>query len=496
MLNVVWFKRDLRTLDHRPLFEASKHGEILPIYITEPSIWSEKDLSARHYQFVIESLADLSNHLTQLGGQLFMAIAEMEDVLQVIYEYYGPFRLFAHQEHGTPETYARDLRVHKWMKERGLIFEEFQSMGVTRRLTSRNYFQTNWEAFMNGDIVQTPASIEIPNQVPALLTTSLEQLARFQVKGKPIAFGQRGGEMMAHEIFDSFLRERYQTYNLHISKPLQSATSCSRLSPYLAWGNISIRYVVQKSYEALDGNIISFYCKQLEAFISRLHWHCHFIQRIEDETTITTTTLNPAFDSLRDEWDEVAFRKWYFGQTGIPLVDAAMRCLHQTGWLNFRSRAMVVSFVCNTLMLDWRRPALGLAQLFLDYEPGIHFSQMQMQSGSTGFNTIRIYNPIKMGKEHDPDGAFIRQFVHELREVPNDYIHEPWLYPRFAELNYPPPMVDIQQANRKARDVLYSVKKSTTAREHAKKQLEKHGSRMYRTRKRKQPSSEQLEFDL
>lgn len=496
MLQVVWFKRDLRVLDHRPLYEACQCGEVLPIYVVEPFIWAQKDLSARHFQFVLESLYDLSNNLKQLGGKLFVAIAEIEEVLQAIYDCYGAFRLLAHEEHGTPETFARDIRVHKWMSEKKLVFQEFQGMGVTRRLKSRKDFQKNWEAFMSKEPLPIPSSVRVPISVPNLFFTEVDKLNNFEVKGKKLQYGQQGGETIAHEILNSFLQERFKSYSFHISKPLYSFTSCSRLSPYLAWGNVSIRFVVKATRKKLQDGM-AFDCKQLEAFLSRLHWHCHFIQRIEDAPDITIVTINPAFDSIRKDWDEMLFRKWYFGQTGIPLVDAVMRCLHQTGWINFRSRAMIVSFVCNTLWLDWRRPSLGLAQLFLDYEPGIHFSQMQMQAGTTGFNTIRIYNPIKMAKEHDPNGAFIKSFIPELRNLPNKYIHEPWLYPNFASLGYPAPIVDVPKANKRARELLYSIKKSNEARAISKEQLEKHGSRLFRGIKRKKTKSyTQLEFEF
>jgi len=497
MLNVLWFKRDLRIHDHRPLVEASKRGEILPIYIAEPSIWRAPDLSMRHYQFVQESLAVLTGQLNHLGGQLYVAIAEIDDVLQAIYDTYGDFHLFAHEENGTPETFARDLRVHQWMKKRGLPFSEYQGFGVVRGLKSRNDFQKNWEAHMNDDILSAPRQIRLPKRVPAIFSTELATLSHLKLRGRPLKYGQQGGETNAHMWLTSFLSERFKTYNRHISKPLQSRASCSRLSPYLAWGNISIRYVVRQTDEALKSCTHPGRKKQLSAFTARLHWHCHFIQRIEDEPEITTKAINVAFDAVRTEWDEAACQRWFYGKTGIPLVDASMRCLHQTGWINFRSRAMVVSFACNTLMLDWRRPALGLAQLFLDYEPGIHYSQVQMQAGTTGFNTIRVYNPVKMGKDHDPDGAFIRQFIPELTAVPNQYIHEPWLYPAFDTLDYPEPMVDIQTANRHAREVLYSVKRSDSAKTIAQQQFNKHGSRRTKKpKKRQRNTDEQLAFDF
>ncbi|MGP4077446.1 FAD-binding domain-containing protein [Halobacillus sp. K22] len=497
MLHVVWLKRDLRLYDHQPLYEAVQSGEaILPIYIAEPSIWQGQELSARHFQFVKESLIDLQKSFRQKDGSLYTAIAEMEDVLADIHRTFGEFILYAHEENGTPHTYERDLRVHEWMKERGLEFREYQHYGVVRALKSRDNFQDYWEQFMNKPLI--PVSEQIPcvekNEVPDSMTENLEILNDFKVEGKQIETGQVGGERRAHHTFNDFLDNRYQSYHFHISKPMASAESCSRLSPYLAWGNLSMRYAVQKTREKMGES--SKGQKHLKMFMSRLHWHCHFIQRLEDDPSITKHAINPAFDQIRTEWDEEAFTRWYNGQTGIPMIDAAMRALHETGWVNFRSRAMVVSFVCNTLLLDWRKPGHALAGLFLDYEPGIHYSQIQMQSGTTGFNTIRIYNPVKQGIDHDPDGAFIKRFVPELRSIPVSFIHQPWELPNFNDLNYPAPIVDIPSANKKARDLLWSVKQTDEAKSTAQKQLKKHGSRKRREKEQERHTEEQLSLDL
>jgi deoxyribodipyrimidine photo-lyase len=160
-----------------------------------------------------------------------------------------------------------------------------------------------------------------------------------------------------------------------------------------------------------------------------------------------------------------------------------MRALNQHGWINFRMRAMLMSFASYHLWLPWRQSGLSLARKFVDYEPGIHWPQVQMQSGTTGINTLRIYNPVKQGLDHDPHGSFTRAFVRELDAVPDEFIHQPWLWPGASGLAYPPPIVDHVAAAKAARDLLYAVRKSAPHREAAHDIASKHGSRKTRIRK-------------
>jgi deoxyribodipyrimidine photo-lyase len=472
MLQVVWLKRDIRIFDHAPLARAAAAGPVLIFYVLEPSIWQAGDLSKRHLAWVIESLRALEFELGKRNAHILYTVGEMEPILASIYEAYGEFRLLAHEEHGTPWTYARDRKVHQWMKARGLVFEEFQPFGVTRRLPSRNQFNTLWRAYIEQPIIPAPTQFVMGERIPAGFSRDMRAFADVDVPGDWVKAGlaQRGGEHEAHKQLKHFLNGTYRNYLNSISSPSKAERNGSRLSPYLAWGNLSLRYVVQQSEEVLDRGVEQWAQKAMLAFLSRCHWHCHFIQRIEDEPEIATRTINPVFDTIRTEWDEAAFQRWATGTTGVPLIDAGMRALHETGWVNFRMRAILLSFVCNTLMLDWRRPAEHLARLFLDYEPGIHYSQVQMQAGVTGFNTIRIYNPLKQAEDHDPDGTFVRK-----------YGHHPELQP----------MVDVEQANRIARDLLWGVKRRTETRHHAQQALEKHGSRA-----RKRTPNLQLEFEF
>ncbi|AJI60001.1 FAD binding domain of DNA photolyase family protein [Francisella tularensis subsp. holarctica LVS] len=164
----------------------------------------------------------------------------------------------------------------------------------------------------------------------------------------------------------------------------------------------------------------------MRSFLSRLRWHCHFMQKLEDQPSIEYENLHSAYDQLRTELlNQQCFEAWKTGNTGYPMIDACMRALIATRWLNFRMRAMLMSFASYHLWLDWRVTSLYLAGLFTDYEPGIHYSQVQMQSGTTGINSIRIYNPIKQSIDQYPNVEFIRRWLPELENVSNENIHTP-----------------------------------------------------------------------
>ncbi len=221
----------------------------------------------------------------------------------------------------------------------------------------------------------------------------------------------------------------------------------------------------------------------MRSFSARLRWHCHFIQKLEDEPRLEYENLHSAYNGLREnEFNQAYFEAWCHGKTGYPMVDACMRYLIATGWINFRMRALLVSFASYHLWLDWRITSKYLAKLFTDYEPGIHYSQFQMQSGTTGINTLRIYNPIKQGIDQDPQGVFIRQWIPELKDMPLEHLHTPWECE--IDLNgYPLPIIDEKVARAYAREQFSKIRKQFSHKEESKKIVKKHGSRKRRVSK-------------
>ena len=220
--------------------------------------------------------------------------------------------------------------------------------------------------------------------------------------------------------------------------------------------------------------------------MSRMHWHCHFIQKLESEPELEWRNLHRGYDGLREEdWNPAHFDALQAGRTGWPMVDACVAMLRETGWINFRMRAMLVSVAAYPLWLHWRAVGLWLARQFLDYEPDIHCSQMQMQAGSTGINTTRVYNPIKQAQDHDPHGVFVRRWLPALRRVPDAWLFEPWRMPPEVQArcgvrvgqDIATPLVDLASATKAAKARVHALHNQEPIRAAKAAIVEKHGSR-------------------
>jgi deoxyribodipyrimidine photo-lyase len=280
-------------------------------------------------------------------------------------------------------------------------------------------------------------------------------------------------------------------YRGGISSPLSAPDACSRLSVYLSYGCLSIREVVQATNEELlqTPPQASRKISGLSAFMSRLYWHCHFIQKLESEPEIEWQNMHRGYDGLREnEFNQDYFNALKDAKTGWPMVDACVTMLRETGWLNFRMRAMLVSIAAYPLWLHWRPVGEWLATQFLDYEPGIHWSQLQMQSGTTGINVTRVYNPIKQAQDQDPKGIFVRKWLPYMRQIPDTWIFEPWTMPQEVQKSIGlytgkeilDPVVEIAVATKQSKDRLYARRNLSEVRAGKKSVIDKHASRAKR----------------
>ncbi len=478
-VHVVWFRRDLRVHDHAPLHQAARRGPVLPLYIVEPAVIGAADFSPRHWTGLRDALEDLRLALGRLGQPLVVRFGDAADVLERLGRAWPIAALWSHDETLTAAAAVRDGAVRAWARAAGIPWHALPQPGIVRPGAGDERRPDAWRLDLRQPLAPVPTALAPlpadadgrpiePGALPSHAMLGLAPDDRVEIAP--------AGEAAALAALDDFLDHRGARYHLDAASPVTAWSGSSRLSVHLAHGTLSLRRAHQAAHarlaavrtggRAARGAGGGDWLHALAVFGGRIEQRCHCIQAFEDLPAIETRNWEPAYDGLReDAFDAERFAAWCAGRTGYPLVDAAMRALAGAGWLNFRMRAMLVSFAAHDLWLHWREPALHLARLFADYEPGIHYPQVQIQAGTAGRAGPRIYNPTLQARAQDPDGLFIRRWVPELEGVPDSYLHAPWLMPDPVQRragcvvgrDYPAPVVDHNAAARVARARLARV---------------------------------------
>eukprot|EP00931_Biecheleriopsis_adriatica_P006229 TRINITY_DN107667_c0_g1_i1.p1 TRINITY_DN107667_c0_g1~~TRINITY_DN107667_c0_g1_i1.p1 ORF type:complete len:680 (+),score=116.57 TRINITY_DN107667_c0_g1_i1:47-2041(+) len=509
-MDVVWLKRDVRLHDHVPLATAATSSNpFVLLYLYEPDQLEHETVHGSHIAFVNEGLHDLEQRLRQLvdgleSERFITALAaEATCALEKLHSVRPIRRLLSHQETGHGASFKRDRRVAAWCQSHRVEWQQFPQSGVVRGLRADRTWHANWlvhlESYLQADSVDNPFEQEprvlkerllrppptsgtcrdgctyLPSEVLPYAEgdgfPSASELGVPESRASDRPGRQKGGEGMALSILADFLHVRGERYSGGISSPNSGWTACSRLSPYIAWGHVSLRTIWQnvegRKLEAKGAK----WSRSLQAYLVRLQWRCNYCQRFEMRCWMEKRNMCSAWEHLRqgltymfgdqtilngtNENERLeAFKQ---GRTGYPMVDACMRCLHETGWLNFRMRCMLVSFATFNLWLDWRCIANHMARCFLDYEPGIHYPQLQMQAGTTGCD-LRCYSVVRQAKDQDPKGEFIRRYVPELRDLPGSSALEPWKHSSCTSAaKYPARIVDEAKTSKASKTVIAAL---------------------------------------
>ena len=527
-----WLKRDFRLADNPALTAAvASYDEVVPCFILEPRALSAPETSAFHVHAQCDAFNDLALHLRarqKIGTSLTLGFSHREVIatLDLLYAAEPFTHLVSHRETGGNRTFDRDKAVARWCKANGVAWTEHQQTGVFRGPLDRDKRHKDWRQFYIADLLPIPENLDgvmIPDAYadllatpppmdtakadtslppdkwmndPALLGTRTDgplqpEQFGFSLTPEQLRYVQPVSETAAGVTLQSFLDERALDYSKGMSSPNSAFYRCSRLSVHFAWGTLSGRQAYQAVHRRIeelkesDDPKAGTWRKNLRSFTSRLHWRDHFTQRLETEVEMEHRPLNPNFWELRLENDPDLFSAWLTGHSGFPMVDACIRCMAVTGYINFRMRAMLTSTAAHMMHLDFRSIDKPMARLYTDYEPGIHLAQLQMQAGMVGINTLRTYSPDKQMLDHDPEVEFIHRWIPELRPFTAKEIEKRDLTKGIGD--YPAAVVDRSERIKAYRKLLGDLKFREGGREITQTVFDKHGSR--RGPRKKKPAA-------
>jgi len=474
--DLIIFHRNLRIKDNEALYHGSIRQKYRCIYIFDPKYWQGNGKSIRQLYFLKDCLIELDRNLKNLNSKLEIFIGDYKEFYKSLVNSNGQYNLYFN--HTTDINYYNSqisTLINNAIKKYNVnVFRDF---GVQKTNINRDQWSKLWDAQMNENMSDLPMPNIDYKIEKELHTISLDKLIKIKIDShqKDFIKIQPGGSDAAEKLLNTFFQERCHNYRIKMSSPMDAVDHCSRLSSHFTFGTISIRYVYKKLKKEL---LSSKYKSDLYSFKKRLHWHCHFIQKLETEPNIEFNSMHAMCDTLRLTENREFIEKWIMGETGFPFLDACIQYLRKYGWINFRMRAMIMSFASYNLWQPWQKTSPLLAELFVDYEPGIHISQVQMQSGVTGINLPRIYSVLKQSIDQDPEAKFILEEFPQLKYENIDNIHSANI-----KSKYPEKIVDPKLSAEFARNKIWNIRKSDQFKSIAKQVYLKHGSRLGRRSK-------------
>ncbi len=465
---VHWFRRDLRISDNTALHAAwSGSDRLVPFFCWDDAILKAPDVGPARVAFLLRSLESLARNLETLGHRLIVRHGRPEEELVRLCRETGAKEVHTNRDY---EPYARDrdLRVRGALEGEGVSLKSHRDSVIReeRDLLSKTGgvytvftpYSRAWRALpvpaplprIGGPRTALPAdwvSLPLPSDSEALGHPLLQELFP-------------AGERSARQALDTFVEQRVFDYETARNHPADD-TGTSRLSAHLRFGTVNIRTVLERLSSARAKATTPAQLKGADVWLSELVWREFYVQILANHPHVARGAFRPEYDALQWSGKDAWFDAWVAGQTGYPIVDAAMRCLAKTGWMHNRLRMIVAMFLTKDLLVSWQRGERHFMRALVDGDLAANNGGWQWSAGcgTDAAPYFRIFNPVSQGGKFDPEGTFVRRWLPELRDVPADRIHAPWESPLLlSRSGYPPPIVDHDVQRRRCLEMFQAVK--------------------------------------
>ncbi|MEM9444351.1 MAG: deoxyribodipyrimidine photo-lyase [Verrucomicrobiota bacterium] len=436
-----WFRRDLRLSDNPSLYHAlNEHDTVLPIFIFDPKILKAKDVGIPRIAYLLEALASLKKNLQYIGAELFILKGEPVQQLSGLFKANRITALYYNKDY-EPYALERDNIVNQLCQKKEISCKVFEDLCIYPPNTILKKDGSPYTVFTPFSkalrqltppkTLPRPQSIKLPQKTQTSLKSSIPSLDELELRLEIPMISS--GEKAANDALKSFLKKNIFHYASKRNSPFEDTTS--RLSPHLRFGTISPRFIYLKviTLKNQSSNYPS-QIHELDTFVSELIWRDFYKNILYHFPHVASGCYRPEYDRIPWQNDTRLFKKWCHGQTGFPIVDAAMRQLNQTGWMHNRLRMIVASFLCKDLHIDWKWGEKYFMQKLYDGDLAANNGGWQWTAG-TGTDAapyFRIFNPTSQAEKFDPEGHFIKKYV-----------------PESNSLDYPPPVVDHSQSRQK-----------------------------------------------
>jgi deoxyribodipyrimidine photo-lyase len=508
---VVWHRKHLRTDDHLALARAVADGDVVcPLFVFDPTFYGGDGIACdARIRFLHQAVTSLDRLYAATPGAVVErptprsddriaaetplspgSTAPSDDALRtadapgLTVGYGDPVAvLSAFVDRGwsvltmaTPTSRYGKRRDDSVRQACGDAVEFVSGDGLVR---DREWSRTNWQSRVQRWLDADQHTPQLGNAVRLVVDTGVTPALVDDAFG--IEPAKRKVPTGTHRVATTRLRsfaDRIREYPRNISAPGDAREGTSGLSPFLNFGLLSVRQVHQHVTDTASA------CRGREMFTSRLVWNMHYNQKLADWPGWTERAVNPVYeDRNEDSHDPDLVTAWKRGETGFPMVDASMRCLRETGWLNFRMRAMCASVFTHIFRQPWWIGADWYHHHLIDSDVGINYTQWQSQAGLVGKPSQRVYNPRKQVRDHDPDGAWITEYVPELAGLPGRFLDRPERTPLAVQADcgvivgedYPRPVVDFE-ARREAFWTRHERRRAAAARALARPEVAKRAS--------------------